>query len=151
MSDSVTTPAEWVCPCGRRSPLEIGELLTNDTLVSCRRRWICRNSSHDPSGVVFTVLAALSGMEREYIRDRTLEGHESARARGKTIGGAAVTDDAMLSMALHLRQQNLSLRDIAARLVLTKGKKRGRHPSPATVLRMLREHDEADATVPSAS
>ncbi len=44
--------------------------------------------SHDPSGVVFTVLAALSGMEREYIRDRTLEGHESARTRGKTIGGA---------------------------------------------------------------
>jgi WD40 repeat protein len=34
--------------------------------------------SHDPSGIVFTVLAALSGMEREYIRDRTLEGHESA-------------------------------------------------------------------------
>jgi DNA invertase Pin-like site-specific DNA recombinase len=28
--------------------------------------------SHDPSGVVFTVLAALSGMEREYIRDRGL-------------------------------------------------------------------------------
>jgi hypothetical protein len=30
--------------------------------------------SHEPSGVVFTVLAALSGMEREYVRDRTLEG-----------------------------------------------------------------------------
>jgi DNA invertase Pin-like site-specific DNA recombinase len=44
--------------------------------------------SHDPSGIVFTVLAALSGMEREYIRDRTLEGHESAQKRGKTIGGA---------------------------------------------------------------
>ncbi|SEH02957.1 Site-specific DNA recombinase [Nonomuraea solani] len=104
--------------------------------------------SHDPSGVVFTVLAALSGMEREYIRDRTLEGHESARSRGKTIGGVAVTDDAMLSMALHLRAQNLSLRDIAARLVITKGKKKGRHPSPATVLRMLREHDGA-AAVPT--
>jgi DNA invertase Pin-like site-specific DNA recombinase len=98
--------------------------------------------SHDPSGVVFTVLAALSGMEREYIRDRTLEGHESARTRGKAIGGAAVTDPAMLSMALHLRAQELSLRDIAARLVITKGKKKGQHPSPATVLRMLREHDE---------
>ncbi|HUR09190.1 MAG TPA: recombinase family protein [Nonomuraea sp.] len=61
--------------------------------------------SHDPSGVVFTVLAALSGMEREYIRDRTLEGHESARARGKAIGGAAVTDENMLSMALHLRRR----------------------------------------------
>ncbi|MFJ9030187.1 recombinase family protein [Streptomyces sp. NPDC102274] len=48
--------------------------------------------SHDPSGIVFTVLAAMSGMEREYIRDRTLEGHESARKRGKTIGGASVAD-----------------------------------------------------------
>lgn len=105
--------------------------------------------SHDPSGVVFTVLAALSGMEREYIRDRTLEGHESARARGKTIGGAAVTDDAMLSMALHLRSQDLSLRDIAARLVITKGKKKGRHPSPATVLRMLRDHDTATVPEPT--
>ena len=102
--------------------------------------------SHDPSGVVFTVLAALSGMEREYIRDRTLEGHESARTRGKTIGGAAVTDETMLSMALHLRGQELSLRDIAARLVITSGKKKGQHPSPATVLRMLRDHDEQSAT-----
>jgi DNA invertase Pin-like site-specific DNA recombinase len=98
--------------------------------------------SHDLSGIVFTVLAALSGMEREYIRDRTLEGHESARARGKAIGGAAVTDDAMLAVALHLRGQELSLRDIAVRLVITRGKKKGQHPSPATVMRMLREHGE---------
>ncbi|WP_232320377.1 recombinase family protein [Herbidospora daliensis] len=101
--------------------------------------------SHDPSGIVFTVLAALSGMEREYIRDRTLEGHESARTRGKTIGGATVTDDTMLAMALHLRSQELSLRDIAARLVITKGKKKGKRPSAATVMRMLREHDETIA------
>ncbi len=101
--------------------------------------------SHDPSGVVFTVLAALSGMEREYIRDCTLEGHESARTRGKSIGGAAVTDDAMLAVALHLRSQELSLRDIAGRLVISTGKKKGQHPSPATVMRMLREHDEKTA------
>ncbi len=101
--------------------------------------------SHDPSGVVFTVLAALSGMEREYVRDRTLEGHESARARGKAIGGAAVTDEAMLAAALHLRGQELSLRDIASRLVIATGKKKGQHPSPATVMRMLREHDEKTA------
>lgn len=102
--------------------------------------------SHDPSGIVFTVLAALSGMEREYIRDRTLEGHESARTRGKAIGGATVTDEAMLGMAVHLRGQEMSLREIAARLVITRGSKKGRHPSPATVLRMLREHDEQTAT-----
>ncbi|MDT9681011.1 hypothetical protein RND61_02765 [Streptomyces sp. TRM76323] len=45
------------------------------------------------------------------IRDHTLEGHESAHRRGKTIGGADVTDDSMLSMALHLRDQEMSLRD----------------------------------------
>ncbi|MET7332046.1 recombinase family protein [Nonomuraea sp. NPDC005650] len=73
--------------------------------------------SHDPSGVVFTVLAALSGMEREYIRDRTQECHESARNR----------------------------------LVITTGKKKGRHPSAATVLRMLRDHDEASATSAAAA
>ena len=86
-------------------------------------------------------------MEREYIRDRTLEGHESARTRGKVIGGAAVTDDAMLAVALHLRGQGLSLRDIAAHLVISTGKKKGQHPSPATVMRMLREHDEKTAAV----
>jgi DNA invertase Pin-like site-specific DNA recombinase len=106
---------------------------------------------HDPSGIVFTVLAAMSGMDREYTSDRTLEGHESARARGKHIGGAAVTDQAMLSHALHLReQQGMSLRDIAANLVIAKGKKKGQHPSPATVMRLLHEHDERVAAVSTA-
>ncbi|GBQ03903.1 hypothetical protein SSP531S_53820 [Streptomyces spongiicola] len=86
--------------------------------------------SHDPSGIVFTVLAAMSGMEREYIRDRTLEGHESARKRGNTIGGAGVTDVDMLSMALHLRDQEMSLRDIAKRLVITTGTKKASTPHP---------------------
>jgi DNA invertase Pin-like site-specific DNA recombinase len=94
------------------------------------------------------VLAALSGMEREYTRDRTLEGHESARKRGKTIGGASVADADMLSKALHLREQEMSLRDIAAKLVITTGKKKGQHPSPATVMRMLRDHDDAAKAAP---
>lgn len=99
--------------------------------------------SHDPHGPVFAVLAALSGMEREYIREKTLDGQESARRRGKAIGGAKVSDPTMLAMALHLRDaEKLSLRDVAARLVITTGKKKGQHPSPATVLRMLRDHDE---------
>jgi hypothetical protein len=37
------------------------------------------------------------------------------------------------------------VRDIATKLMITKGKKKGRHPSPATVLRMPREHDECAA------
>ncbi|WP_327135326.1 recombinase family protein [Streptomyces sp. NBC_01343] len=108
------------------------------------------NGSHDPSGIVFTVLAAMSGMEREYFRDRTLEVHESARKGGKTIGGAGATDDDMLFTALRLRDEELSLRDIAALLVISKDAKKGQHPSPATVLRMLREHDEQVATAANA-
>jgi hypothetical protein len=44
----------------------------------------------------------------------------------------------------------MSLRDIAARLVITSGAKKGQHPSPATVMRMLREYDEQAATAESA-
>jgi hypothetical protein len=47
----------------------------------------------------------------------------------------------MLAAALHLRGQEPSLRDIAARLVIATGKKKGQHSTPATVMRMLREHD----------
>ncbi|WP_246144553.1 hypothetical protein [Actinacidiphila oryziradicis] len=53
----------------------------------------------------------------------------------------------MLSGALHLRDLEMSLRDIAKRLVITTGAKKGQHPSPATVMRMLREHDEQTAAV----
>ncbi|MBZ9644751.1 hypothetical protein [Streptomyces sp. PSKA30] len=41
----------------------------------------------------------------------------------------------------------MSLRDIASRLVITKGAKKGQRPSPATVMRMPREHDEQTAAV----
>jgi hypothetical protein len=43
------------------------------------------------------------------------------------------------AVALHHRDQGMSLRDIAARLIIATGKKKGQHPSPATVMRMLRE------------
>ena len=56
----------------------------------------------------------------------------------------------MIFIALHMRGQELSLRDIAARLVISTGKKKGQHPSPATVMRMLREHDEKTAAAAAA-
>lgn len=65
------------------------------------------------------------GMERKYIRDRPLEGHESARKRGKTIRDPGVTDNDMLSMALHLRDQELSLHGIAKRLVISTDVQKG--------------------------
>ncbi|MEV0493736.1 hypothetical protein [Streptomyces atratus] len=67
--------------------------------------------SHNLSGTVFTMLAAMSDMKREYIRDRTLEGHEPARNRSKSIGGVRFTHADLLSMARRLRDEVMSLRD----------------------------------------
>ncbi|MFD4371119.1 hypothetical protein [Streptomyces sp. NPDC058486] len=69
----------------------------------------------------------------------------STHSNGRDIGAAGVTDEDMLSMAHYLRDQEMSLRDIAKRLVITTGTKKGQNPSPATVMRMLREHDERAA------
>ncbi|MGA2830559.1 MAG: hypothetical protein ABSF03_31105 [Streptosporangiaceae bacterium] len=56
----------------------------------------------------------------------------------------------MLAAALHLRGQELSLRGIASRLVIATGKKKSQHPSSATVMRMLREHDQKTAAAVAA-
>ncbi|WP_308378084.1 recombinase family protein [Streptomyces sp. ISL-98] len=105
---------------------------------------------HDPAGhgaALFAFFAAMAESERDYIRDKTLEGQETARTNGKAIGGVKVSDEDMLATARRLRdEENLSLREIAARLVIRTGKKRGQHPAPATVMRMLREHDEQTTT-----
>jgi hypothetical protein len=74
------------------------------------------------------VLAALSGDGARVHPRPHRGGHGSACARGKPIGGAAVTDDAMLAAALHLRGQEMSLRDIAARLAIATGRREGQRP-----------------------
>jgi hypothetical protein len=81
------------------------------------------------------------------------------------FGDAGVTDSDILSMALYLRNQEMSLRDIGKRLVITTGAKKGpaslaRHchagTAPVDLGRMpppqrwmLREHDERVATAVS--
>ncbi|MCT9094195.1 hypothetical protein N4G70_35950 [Streptomyces sp. ASQP_92] len=44
----------------------------------------------------------------------------------------------------------MSLRDMAPRLVITTGAKKGQHPSAPSVMRMLREHDERMAAAETA-
>ena len=65
----------------------------------------------------------MSGMEREYIRDRTLEGHDSARLRGKEIGGASVTDDDMLTFAIALKDKGVPVPEIANKLTIKDGRR----------------------------
>jgi hypothetical protein len=51
-------------------------------------------------------------MDRESIRDRTLEDHESARARSSR-SAARPSPTTRCTPLLHLRGQEMSLRDIA--------------------------------------
>ncbi|MEK2494640.1 hypothetical protein WN990_34355 [Kitasatospora purpeofusca] len=70
---------------------------------------------HDPAGhgaALFAFLAATAESERDYIRDRTVEGQETARRKGKTIGGVKAADGDMIATALRLRDDDcLSLRE----------------------------------------
>ncbi|GAA0443060.1 hypothetical protein ACFQ2B_35930 [Streptomyces stramineus] len=95
---------------------------------------------------VVPVLAAMSGMEREYIPDRTFEVHESARKRGKTIGGAGRHRRVHEVHGSPPTRPGVEPANIAKRLVVTTGTKKGQRSAPATVMRMLRKHDEKAAT-----
>ncbi|WP_327271088.1 recombinase family protein [Streptomyces sp. NBC_01224] len=98
---------------------------------------------HNPSGhgaALFAFFAAMAESERDYIRDKTLEGQETARTKGKAIGVSRSPTRTCSPPPCACATTN------ASRLVIRTGKKRGQHPAPATVMRMLREHDEQTAT-----
>ncbi|MGP3962743.1 recombinase family protein [Nonomuraea sp. 3N208] len=78
---------------------------------------------YDPSGhgaALFAFFAGMAESEREYIREKSLEGQASARERGRHGGRPKVFDDDMIAYARLLRERGVSVPDIArAALVLT--------------------------------
>ncbi|GLW19899.1 hypothetical protein Stsp01_66420 [Streptomyces sp. NBRC 13847] len=81
--------------------------------------------------------------EREYIREKSLEGQASAREGGRHGGRPKVVDD---NMADYARAQGVPVPQIAAKLVIPSGKNKGEHASVTTVYRLLAEADSADST-----
>lgn len=95
---------------------------------------------HDPSGygsALFAFFAAMAETERDYIRDKTLEGMEVARNKGKAIGRPVVGTEDMGVMARALRDQGKSVPEIRLQLTIPSGKHKGEHPSLRTVYRLL--------------
>ncbi|WP_405692518.1 hypothetical protein [Streptomyces sp. NBC_00057] len=84
--------------------------------------------------------------EREYIREKSLEGQASARERGRHGGRPKVVDDDMADYARALRTQGVTVPQIARKLVIPSGKNKGEHPSVATVYRLLAEAEASDDT-----
>ncbi|MFF2922649.1 recombinase family protein [Streptomyces celluloflavus] len=90
---------------------------------------------HGQGAILFGVLAALSGAERTYTREKTLEGQESARKRGRTGGRPPSLDADQIEYALTLRAKGTPMKEIQQKTVITRGK----HPSLPTLYRTLAE------------
>lgn len=95
---------------------------------------------HDPRGhgaAIFAFFAGMAEAEREYIREKTIEGQAAARKAGKVGGRPATIDADMAEYARTLYEKGMSANDIRLKLVITSGKRKGQHPSRASVYRAL--------------
>lgn len=98
------------------------------------------NGVYDPDGMgsmLFAVCAVAAQLDRDYIRDKTLEGQRAAAAQGRHGGRPAVLDDDMILFARALRDAGTPVPQIAQKLVIKTGKNTGSHPSVASVYRAL--------------
>ena len=64
--------------------------------------------------MLFAVLAVAAQLDREYIRDKTLEGQQAAAAKGNHGGRPKVIDDDMLTFAAALRDKGVPMPEIAS-------------------------------------
>jgi DNA invertase Pin-like site-specific DNA recombinase len=99
---------------------------------------------YDPNGMgamLFAVLAVAAQLDRNYIREKTLEGQQAAAAKGNHGGRPKVIDDDMLIFARALKDKGTPMPDIARKLVIKTGKNAGKHPSVASLYRALAETD----------
>lgn len=99
---------------------------------------------YDPHGLgsmLFAVLAVAAQLDRDYIREKTLEGQQAAAARGNHGGRPTVIDPDMLVFVRALRAQGTPMPEIAAKLTIKTGKNAGKHPSVASLYRALADQD----------
>lgn len=100
---------------------------------------------YDPNGfgaMFFAVLAVGAQLDRNYIREKTLEGQVAAAAKGNHGGRPKVISDDMLTFALALKAKGVPVPEIAGKLIIKDGKNAGKNPSVASVYRALAEAEE---------
>jgi DNA invertase Pin-like site-specific DNA recombinase len=102
----------------------------------------------DPRGagsVLFGVLAAAAGLDRNYRREKSIEGQQAAAAEGRRGGRPRIFGVEMTAAALAMREQGTGVPEIAASLVIAEGRNAGQHPSLASVYRALADADAGAA------
>jgi DNA invertase Pin-like site-specific DNA recombinase len=103
---------------------------------------------YDPNGLgalLFAVCAVAVQLDRNYIREKTLEGQVAAAAKGNHGGRPKVINDDMLTFACALRDKGTPVPEIAKKLTIKTGKNAGKNPSVASLYRALAEADAAEA------
>ncbi|MEV1178414.1 recombinase family protein [Nonomuraea sp. NPDC049784] len=99
---------------------------------------------YDPHGMgsmFFAVLAVAAQLDRDYIRDKTLEGQQAAAACGNHGGRPKVIDEDDVLFARALRDKGTPMPDIVKKLTIKTGKNAGDHPSVASLYRDLADTD----------
>ncbi|WEV27928.1 recombinase family protein [Streptomyces sp. 71268] len=71
---------------------------------------------HGPGAIVFAVMAVGAEVERDYIRDRTMEGLDAAASKGNYGGRPTVMDADKLAVARARREKGESVTDVAKAL-----------------------------------
>lgn len=97
---------------------------------------------YDPNGMgamFFAILAVAGQIERNYIREKTLEGQALAASKGNHGGRPKVIDDDMLTFAIALKDKGTPVPVIAKKLTIKVGKNTGKSPSVASLYRALAE------------
>jgi DNA invertase Pin-like site-specific DNA recombinase len=103
---------------------------------------------YDPNGMgamLFAVLAVAAQLDRESIREKTLEGQQAAAAKGNHGGRPKVIDDDMLTFAAALRDKGVPMPEIARKLTIKSGKSAAKSPSVASLYRALAEAGDSAA------
>ncbi|WP_454197337.1 hypothetical protein [Nocardia sp. Marseille-Q1738] len=95
--------------------------------------------------MLFAVLAVAGQIERNYVREKTLEGQAIAASKGNHGGRPKVIDDDSLTFALALKNKGIPVPDIAKKLTIKTGKNAGEHPSVASLYRALAEAEHTTA------
>ena len=92
---------------------------------------------HGEGSLMFDVLAAAAGLDRNHRREKSVEGQQAAAVQGRRGGRPRVFDQEMTAAARALRDQGLSVPEIAASLTIPDGRNADQHPSLASVYRAL--------------
>jgi DNA invertase Pin-like site-specific DNA recombinase len=83
----------------------------------------------------------MAQFDRDYIRDKILEGQRAAAARGNHGGRPKVIDDDTLLFARALRDTGVPIPAVVKKLTIKTGKNAGRHSSVASLYRALAQDD----------